>query len=272
MLMKKENSQYRRAERNRRRRFANSKSEIRNPKSFTLIELLVVVAIIAVLVAILLPALSAAREGARDVQCLSQLRQLGTAHLLYRDAEGVFVDRAGDWSAEAGRTPFWPHEWFIGCPNSGRFFAMVPDATAFYCPSNNERRGEIGEHIPDDPAHPEKPLSSTYGYCYDLQGAAYYKVPAPRLVDAHGTYGMMPLMLDMCVWLGGYQYVANHVKGYSQSRPSEFANVVHVDGHAQRWGYPDLMRWGYPDLMWWGWVGHQWYWPTGVDQIVRATN
>jgi prepilin-type N-terminal cleavage/methylation domain-containing protein len=53
---------------------------------FTLIELLVVVAIIAVLVAMLLPTLSAARENARNVVCMSNLKQASTALVVYADA------------------------------------------------------------------------------------------------------------------------------------------------------------------------------------------
>jgi len=53
---------------------------------FTLIELLVVVAIIAVLIAILLPALQDARRMTQRTVCKSNLRQLGTAHLMYADA------------------------------------------------------------------------------------------------------------------------------------------------------------------------------------------
>ena len=106
---------------------------MRKQRGFTLIELLVVIAIIAILAAILFPVFAKAREKARQASCLSNIKQIALAGLMYlQDYDEKFPGHGCVWNDPWGMSGRVPPETCY----AAKIYPYMKNLQIFKCPSD----------------------------------------------------------------------------------------------------------------------------------------
>ena len=132
------------------------------PRGFTLIELLVVIAIIAILAAILFPVFARARENARRISCVNNMKQMGLGVSMYAQDNDGRYPMASNTDGSGRR---WPDY----------IFPYVKSAQLFVCPSVGS--GDVDSRGPGWAAATGQ-AGKYFGYGYNYQYLGNSRTPA----------------------------------------------------------------------------------------------
>lgn len=237
--------------------FKKKRQHNSNSRGFTLIELLVVITIISLLIAILLPALAAARSAARNIQCMSNQRQIGIGFGVWLGDHNQMYPKRNHDSSNPNSPNYGPlasHIWSwnarmykAGCFNTLKLF----DDPSFDSSTNfNFSPAQV-------PTYTSQPnyyeifdafLYSEYGYNYVGIGTSigyvrnhsgtsvYYKTPARsyQIANPSDTYLTMDSVLGSDPTKGSawvYYQSSTSVGNADAIRHYGHVNALFCDSH-----------------------------------------
>ena len=220
---------------------------------FTLIELLVVIAIIAILAAMLMPALQQAREKARSISCVNNMKDLSMAMFSYTDSYDGYMRNA--WA--------WPY-YTVNLPKNGKA-VEDPDVKYTYSEWSGEKRNLW--HCPSEKAYKwdDVPNRDTGDWCnYGLNiHTNYFKTglrklvnldnPGRRAMFAETFYNIPDTMAHTGLNPYGFGWVQSKGNSYENYAPrhSRRINFSFQDGHCGTLEYSSIPYGAADKLMVW---------------------
>lgn len=242
------------------------------PFAFTLVELMVVISIIALLVALLLPALGRAREAARSVQCMSNLRQIGVLLSVYSaESQSYYPIAGGAWdNPNAFQSKIWrsqlkqlglirhTFEVAIAYRSPGESAALHPNTNVsmakLYCPSAPSAVAFPATNKGNPLKTYTMPISTSTGgamntelgvKCIAIGGAGWWPSVPARFSKIVGPVSRVPVMVDDVVtnqfnhlstnsWVNGaYTTSDGSLVSSGIDRHLGSGSILWADGHVE---------------------------------------